>query len=224
MSTCLRLIIATALLSSLIGDDAYAAWSAGRPAESLPHLYERAQSSDRWDAWLDLGLCAAAADRHGAATVWLLEAQRRAPARSEPRQALAALGTILPEGYVARLGGFAAPGAGIVALPLGILAGLLLGYAVLGRRGRATSLMLGAAALVIITPGSVAAWADGRHHWVGTASETQLLDSTGTPVRTMAEATVVECVPGDVWNGRIAVRLSDGTQGWLALADTHASP
>jgi hypothetical protein len=225
MSTATRLALITALMCScLMGEDAYAPWSAGRPGESLPLLHAQAQAKDTWDAWLDLGLCAAAAERRGPAVVWLLEAQRRAPARSEPRQALASLGAALPDSYAARLGVFALPGSGALAPPLAAIAGLLLGYGVLGRRGRLGAVLLGSIALLAIVPGATAVWLDARHQWLGAASDTQLLDSTGAPLRAVAAGTIAERLPGPAWNGRLAVRLGEGSQGWLAEADTRAVP
>lgn len=225
MSTYLRLLLALVWFgTALSGDDAYAAWSAGRPAESLPHLYQQAQATRRWDAWLDLGLCAAAAGQQGPAIVWLLQAHRLAPARHEPRQALAALGAGLPEGLLGQLGPVAGPGAGPLALPLACLAGLLLGYAAMGRRRRGLAGWAGALALALIAPGALASWLDGRHQWIAVASDTQLLDSTGTPLRGLSAGTIGERLPGAEWNGRIPVRLGDGALGWLAEADTRASP
>ena len=211
-------------LASVSADDAYAAWSAGRPAESLAPLHQRATTTSTWDAWLDLGLCAVAADRRGPAVVWLLEAQRRATARNEPRQALAAIGVPLPDGYANRIGVIAEPGSGSLALPLAALAGILIGFSIFGKRGRWLALLLGIGAALTISPGIIAGWLDSRHQWIGAATDTQLLDSTGAPLRSIAAGTIAERLPGAVWNGRVAVRLSDGTQGWLTDADTHATP
>jgi len=220
------LVVLVALIawSNAPGEDSYAAWSAGRPSESLPNLYSTATTTDRWDAWLDLGLCAIAAERRGPALVWLLEAQRRAPARPEPRQALAALGTPLPDGYTTRIGLVAALGSGTLALPFAAFAGILIGYSILGRRGRWLAAILGCGTALALSPGLIASWLDGRQHWVGTATDTQLLDSTGAPLRAIAAGTIAERLSDDVWSGRITVRLGDGTQGWLIEADTHAAP
>jgi len=220
----LVVIVSLVAVSTAAGDDAYTAWSAGRPAETLPSLYTTATTTDSWHAWLDLGLCAVAADRRGPAVVWLLKAQRRAPARSEPRQALAALGIPLPDGYTTRIGMVALPGSSSLSLPLAALAGILIGYSILGRRGRWLAAILGIGTALTISPGIIASWLDGRHHWVATATDTQLLDSTGAPLRAIAAGTITERFSDDVWNGRITVRLSDGSRGWLTEADTHASP
>lgn len=226
MRRCAAWTIVVLLLLPLMtaAEDPYVAWSAGRPAEALPALHEQAQRTDRWQDWLDLGLCAAAADRRGPAMVWLLEAHRRAPARDEPRAALTALGAPLPTGISQRLGPLALPGSTWFAIPLAVIAGILLGYGLLGRRGRVPALIIGSLALVLLAPGSLAAWLDGRRRWLANAEATHLLDSTGTPREALPAGTLLERLPGDPWNGRLAVRLPDGRSGWVAEVDTQVKP
>ena len=144
-------------------DDPYQLWSHGHPQEALPALLAEAQSSDRWDAWLDLGLAAAAAHDRGRAIAWLLLAHERAPERDEPREALRALGIELPDSWFTRLGPLAWPGCGWPAMLLMVVAGLAFGYACLAPARRAALALSGAGICALIAPGQFALEAELRH-------------------------------------------------------------
>ena len=218
---CLMLLALPLLLSA---SDAYDAWAAGRPAEALPALHATALAGGRWDAWLDLGLAAADAGRRGPAVAWLVAAHRHAPQRPEPRQALAALGTPLPTGWIERLGPATWPGTGQAALPLALLAGVAFGWAIGWRRGRGAALVIGVLALAVLLPGVLATSADGRIAWAATTADTALLDASGRPLRTLPAGTLLTRVTSSAWAGHDAVRLSDGTAGWVPAADLVAGP
>jgi len=223
----MRLIAVLMLLLTvprLVADDAYDSWAAGRPAEALPSLHAAAVASDRWDAWLDLGLAAAAAGRRGPATAWLVSAHRHAPHRPEPRQALAALGSPLPRTWLDRLGPCAWPGNGAVAMPLALLVGMGLGWSIGWRRARGWALIGAGLALLLLLPGVVGGWMDGRRDWAAATADTALLDASGRALRPLPAGTLLERVSGPGWAGHVAVRDLDGAFGWIPAADLVAAP
>jgi hypothetical protein len=201
-------------------DDPYASWSHGRPQDALPGLLQRATADGGWDAWLDLGLAAAAAG-DARATAWLLEARARAPEREEPRAALRALGATLPTDWFDRLGPLAWPGCGWPGVAALAIAGLALGLALTGRGRRGAGLAVAGAALVVAAPGQLASWHDGAIQLVATVRDTRLLDSAGNPGVAVAAGTVAVREPQS-WPGRVLVLLPDGRRGYLPLADTQA--
>lgn len=221
LPTWLALLIALPLLAA---SDAYDAWAAGRPAEALPALHATALSSGRWDAWLDLGLAAEAAGRRGPAVVWLVEAHRRAPHRPEPRLALEALGTPLPSGWLDRIGAAAGPGTGPAALSLALIAGLTFGWALGWRRARGAAAAVAALALALLLPGMIATWVDGRVQRAATAADSALLDASGRTLRPLPAGTLLERASSPAWAGHVAVRLADGSGGWVPAADLIAHP
>ena len=207
-------------------DDPYAVWSGGHPDAAIPALYAAAQASGRWDAWLDLGLAAAAAQDRPRAAAWLAEAARRAPERREPREALRALdpaqGVALS--WSERLGPLTWPGTGWSAVALLAGAGLALGLALAGRRRRGAATLIGCAALAAVAPGQLAQLHDSRHELFATARDSHLLDSAGNPGDALPAGTVAEREAQAVWAGRVLVHLPDGRRGYLALVDTRAEP
>lgn len=220
----IRLLLALVLALPLAGSEAADAWAAGRPAEALPALHATALASGRWDAWLDLGLAAADAGRRGPAVAWLIEAHRRAPQRPEPRRALASLGADLPEGWVRRLAPATWPGSGPLALPLAVLAGIAWGWALGWRHGRRHALVVGGVALALLLPGALATWLDGRRGWAAVTADSTLLDASGRAVRPLPAGSLIEREAAAPWAGHVAVRLADGTSGWLAETDLVATP
>ncbi len=202
-------------------DDPYQLWSHNRPQDAIPALFQQAQASDRWDAWLDLGLAAAAAGERGRAAVWLVTAHSRAPEREEPRAALRALGTELPPSWHARCGPVAWPGSGWTGVALLGLAGGALGYALVARQARRAALLAAALAALGAAPGMIARILDSRVDLVAAVRDTQLLDSTGTPTGAVAAGTVAVSDRAAPWAGRLRVTLPDGRRGYLALSDTR---
>jgi hypothetical protein len=203
-------------------EDPYQLWSHGRPAEAIPALLLQAQASERWDAWLDLGLAAAAAGDRGRAAVWLVAARARAPERDEPRAALRALGAELPPSWPSRCGPLAWAGSGwpgVVGLGL---VGSALGYALAARRGRAAGLLVALLGALAVAPGLCARILEGRLALVAAVRDTQLLDSTGSPIGAVAGGTVAVQESPTPWSGRLRVALADGRRGYLAQADTRA--
>lgn len=203
-------------------EDPYQLWSHGRPQEAIPALLRQAQASDRWDAWLDLGLAAAAAGDRGRAAAWLVTARARAPERDEPRAALRALGAELPPSWPSRCGPLAWPGSGWPGVVgLGLI-GTALGYAALARRGRGAGLMVALLGALAVAPGLCARILEGRLALVAAVRDTQLLDSTGSPIGAVGSGTVARQESPTPWSGRLRVALADGRRGYLAIADTRA--
>ncbi len=216
------LLLLLVVASARGADDPYQLWSHGRPQEAIPALLLRAQDSDRWDAWLDLGLAAAAAGDRGRAAVWLVAARARAPERDEPRAALRALGAELPPSWHSRCGPLAWPGSGWPGVAVLGLIGIALGYAALARHGRAAGLLVAFLGAVVVAPGLCARILDGRLALVAVVRDTQLLDSTGSPAGAVGGGTVAVQESETPWSGRLRVALADGRRGYLAISDTRA--
>lgn len=221
--TIVMLVIAT-VSTTPAADDPYATWGHGRPQDAIAGLYERATTSDRWDAWFDLGLAALAAGREGEGTAWLLAAHRRAPERAEPRQALRAIEVTPPSGWLDRLGPLASPGLGWSGLALLTLAGLTIGYGLCARRQRLAALLIGATLLLLALPGRVAWEHDRGRLLVAAVRDSQLYDSAGRPITAIPAGTVLEQESTDVWAERILVHDAQGNRGHLPVADTIAKP
>jgi hypothetical protein len=204
-------------------DDPYEAWGHGRPQDAIAALHERAQQSNRWDDWCDLGLAALAAGRQSDGTAWLVMAHRLAPEQAVPREALRAISVTLPTGWLDTVGPLAQPGLGWTGLIVLCLAGGLLGYAVVGRR-RVLPAMIGSGLLLIALPGRLAYDHDRDRLLVVTVRDSQLYDSTGRPIADVTEGTVLEQESEQVWANRILVRDQKGRRGHLPQADTIARP
>jgi hypothetical protein len=217
----LLLILALPLSAA---EDPYALWSNGQPERAQSGLFERASASGRWDAWLDAGLAAAAANDRGHAAAWLLEALRRAPERPEPRRALSALGCALPAAWLDRVGPLALPGTGWVGVGMLALSGFAFGLAFLTRGRRSMFCTIGALALVAALPGQIALYLDGRRELIAVVTDTHLLDNSGSPRQSLAAGTVVIKEPHAPWSNRYLVSLLDGTRGFVPLTDCAASP
>ncbi len=205
--------------------DPYAPWSQGRPGESLDLLLGRARSTDRWDAWYDAGLAAAAAGDKGQAVSYLVTAHQRNPAAAQPRDALRALEVPLPTTWLERAGPLGIPGSGWAGVALMGVAGLALGYGLVRLRrtpGRRGAVIVGAFGLAAIAaPGVIATLSDAEVPWITVVHDTQALDSTGAPIKALPAGTLVRREPGDAWAGRAPVRLDDGKVVLIALRDAR---
>ena len=221
MKAAMLLLLALSLAAV---DDPYASWSHGRPQDAAPVLRATAEQSDRWDAWLDAGLAAAAAGWRPHAIACLVEAHVRAPERTEPRDALTALNATPPAGWIVRLGPLALPGSGWLGFVLLVCAGLTLGHALVVPRRRAAITTIGALAFLVAAPGLIASAVDGSRRFAVPLRDTHLLDSAGNPGPTVAAGTLAERTVGKPWAGRVPVALPDGKHGWLALADLRDVP
>ena len=209
----LPLLLIVSLLSSA---DPYADWSQGRPAEAVAPLISQAQFTGRWDAWLDAGLAAAAANRRGDALACLALEHNAAPERREPRDGLRLLGAPLPTTWCERAGPIGLPGYGWAGVVLLAVAGLALGTGVARRR---TWLLVGGGLLIVVAaPGVIAMHLDGAQPWVCAVRDTQALDSTGAPLRSVPEGTLLRS-SGRTWNQRSAVALPDGQACWVPTVD-----
>lgn len=224
-TSLIALLVCVSALTTLRGaDDPYAAWGHGRPQDAIASLHQQAIASDRWEAWLDLGLAALAAKRDGDGTAWLLAAHQRAPERPEPRQALRVLGLTPPIGWLDRLGPLAVPGLGWGGLVLITLAGLLLGYGLCAPRRRPGMVLIGAGLLLVTLPGRIAWEHDQGRLLVTAVRDSQLYDSAGRPIAAIAAGTLLEQESAEVWAERILVHDAQGRRGHLPLADTIAKP
>lgn len=219
MKTALAAILMLCSLAAR-ADDAYALWSNGHPREALPGLQDNAIASDRWDAWFDLGLAAAASGDRGRACAWLLRARERAPERPEPREALLALGASLPPSWIERIGPLAVPGRGWLGCALMLVAGLGIGYAIFAKRWRQPAACAGILALCAALPGEAAAWADARIDLIAVVNDTQLLDSTGQAKQPLAAGTILVRESPTPWSQRWQVHLLDGHRGFVPIPDT----
>ena len=151
-------------------------------------------------------------------------AHQAAPERSEPREALTALGATLPGRWLDRLGPLALPGIGWPGLALLTLAGLAAGHTLAGRQRRGLALAVMVAALCCALPGQFAWQHDHRQILVATVRDSYLVDSTGAPQDAVPTGTIAVRAAADAWSGRVLVTLGDGRRGYLAEADLAAQP
>jgi hypothetical protein len=214
-----RCLVLLWLAVGLAAADPYDTWAQGRPAEAVAPLLAEAHDSDRWDAWLDAGLAAAAADQRGPALAFLARAHHLAPERAEPRDAMRSLGASLPTTWCERAGPIGLPGTGWSGVALCALAGLLLGGCWLLRRGRVLAAVAGCGLLIVTAPGLAAMWLDSGQERLFAVRDTQALDSTGSPLQAIAEGTMLLRSGDEAWAQRVLVRLPDGSQAWVAQAD-----
>ena len=198
--------------------DPYAAWAQGRPQEAITALGAVARTTNRWDAWMDLGLAHANAGETGKAAAAFIVAHRSAAERPEPVAALRSLGATPPVTWIERLGPAALPGVGWQGVGLGILAGLGLGWAALGTRRRTAAAVIGTIALVGVLPGQIALRLDSAEPWAATLHESRLYDSAGNPGNPLPAATLVWRL-GEAWSGRIPIELTDGRRGFVPAGD-----
>lgn len=216
-------VLLTLLLqASPAAEDPYLQWSHGHPHDALPALITQAERTDRWDAWLDAGLAAAAAHERGKATALLLRARERAPEREEPREAMRALDLVLPPSWFTRLGPIAWPGSGWPAAILFSVMGLALGYACCARRNRARAAVTALVLAVLVAPGQLAMEWEHQVFLVGVVRDTHLLDSAGNPGLVVQTGTIAVRDPQAPWADRLLVTLPDGSRGYLPIADTVA--
>ncbi len=222
----LSLVVLLQILHSplIATEDPYAAWGHGRPQDAIAALHARAESEQRWDAWLDAGLAAAAANRHGEAIAWTLNAHQMAPERSEPRQALRALNVTLPLGWVDRLGPLIFPGQGWIGIILLSLGAACLGYSLGTNRQRTATLITGSLLLLIALPGRIAIEHDQMRSLISAVRDTLLYDSAGKPMSSIASGSILYRDRTDTWADRILVVLNDGTRGFVPVVDTVAKP
>jgi hypothetical protein len=198
--------------------DPYADWSQGRPAEAVAALLAQAQTTGRWDHWLDAGLANAAASRRGEALACLTLAHGSAPERAEPRDALRALGAPLATTWCERAGPIGLPGYGWQGVAILALAGLALGLGLCQTRQRPILLASAGFLILVAAPGLVAVRRDRAQGLACTVRDTQALDSTGAPLRSLAEGTLLRA-SGKTWAQRSAVILPDGQVSWVPTAD-----
>ncbi len=198
--------------------DSYAAWAQGRPQEAIAALGAVARTTNRWDAWMDLGLAHANAGDAGQAAVAFIVAHRTAAERPEPLAALRTVGATPPVTWIERLGPAAWPGVGWPGIGLAIVAGLGLGWAALGTRRRGLTAVIGTIALVGVLPGQIALRLDAAEPWATTLHECRLYDSAGNPGNPLPTATLVRR-RGEAWSGRIPVELIDGRRGFVPTGD-----
>lgn len=224
MMVMLQVMVGATLSMNAVEVDPYAAWANGRPTDAIPALYQQAQASDRWDAWYDCGLAAGAAGDKGRAAVWLLAAHHRAPERAEPRHALIINGTPLPASWLDKIGPVALPGLGIPGVIVLLCAGLSIGWACTGRRGRGWTAVVGTLLVLITVPGIVGMILDGHTHYAAAVRDTHLLDSSGNPVVALPAGTIVIQHPGEAWAGRLVVSIPNGQRGLIAQSDIVAQP
>lgn len=224
--TCLALQAGTDPGEREATADPYGPWSQGRPGESLDLLLGRAKATDRWDAWYDAGLAAAAAGDKGQAVSYLVAAHRRNPAAAEPREALRALDVPLPATWVERAGPLGIPGRGWAGVGLLGVAGLAFGYGLCrwqgGRWKRKGLAFTGVAAALIAAPGVFAVMSDAEVPWAAVVHDTQALDSTGAPLKALPAGTLVQKQQDEAWAGRSVVKLMDGQVVLVASADAEA--
>ena len=220
VKTCLLSVILCCLMSGFLtagtdlGErtapaDLYGPWSQGRPAESLDLLLGRARTTDRWDAWYDAGLAAAAAGDKGQAVSCLVAAHVRNPAAAAPREALRALDVPFPITWVERAGPFGIPGTGWAGVILFAVAGGLIGYGAF-RWQKKGIFIAGAGVALLAAPGVLAVLRDAEVPWTAVVHDTQALDSTGAPLRSLPAGTLVRQEQAEPWAGRTVVRLLDG--------------
>jgi hypothetical protein len=210
--------------SLFAADDPYAAWGHGRPQDAIAALHARAESEQRWDAWLDAGLAAAAANRQGEAIAWTLAAHQMAPERSEPRQALRALNVTLPVGWVDRLGPLILPGQGWLGILLLCLGAACLGYSLCTNRQRMGTFIIGCFLLLIALPGRIAIEHDQTRSLISAVRDTLLYDSAGKPMTAITIGSIFYRDQTDAWADRLLVVLNDGTRGFVPVVDTVAKP
>ncbi len=201
--------------------DLYGPWSQGRPAESLDLLLGRARTTDRWDAWYDAGLAAAAAGDKGQAVSCLVAAHVRNPAAAAPRDALRALDVALPVTWVERAGPFGIPGTGWAGVVLFAVAGSLIGYGAF-RWQKKGVFIAGAGVALLAAPGVFAVLRDAEVPWAAVVHDTQALDSTGAPLRSLPAGTLVRQEQVEPWSGRTVVRLLDGQVVMVAQGDAES--
>ena len=214
-----RAIALFLFITLLPAADAYVAWAQGRPNEAVAPLIATATASDRWDAWLDAGLAAAAAQKRGPALACLAAAHHGAPERSEPRDGLRALGVALPTTWCERVGPIGTAGFGWSGVVVLTLAGLLGGGAWALRRNRGWALIVAALLVLIAAPGVVAVHLDRANDWVCTVRDTQALDSSGAPQRALTEGTLLQRDNTRNLGQRTLIRLPDGGEAWIATVD-----
>lgn len=214
MSRLLGLLLIPVLL---LAADPYDTWAQGRPAEAMPGLIANAQAEQRWDAWLDAGLAAAASSDRGRAIACLARAHNLAPERAEPRDALRVLAAPLPTTWCERAGPLIIPGVGWGGIVILGLAGLALGCAMVLRRG--WLMTAGLMGLILALPGVIAPWLDGRSSWEATVRDTQALDSTGTPQHALGAGSLLQRAATGTWANRILVHLDDGSLAYVAATD-----
>ena len=200
--------------------DLYGPWSQGRPAESLDLLLGRAKATDRWDAWYDAGLAAAAAGDKGQAVSCLVAAHVRNPAAAAPRDALRALDVPLPVTWVERAGPLGLPGSGWAGVVLFAIAGSLIGYGAF-RWQKKGVFIAGAGVALLAAPGVFAALRDAEVPWAAVVHDTQALDSTGAPLQKLYAGTLVRQEQAEPWAGRKVVRLLDGQVVMVAQGDAE---
>lgn len=196
-------------------EDPYLAWTQGRPEESLPQLWQRAQQAG-WRAWYDAGLCAAAAEQPIPAKQALLQAHRAAPWRSEARSALAILGLEeLPRQWQDRLGPLAMSADGPIGLLLSLLLGISLGWVLIGLPYRTWAALVLALSALLLLPSLTARWLDGHTDWALSQQDLTLVNVAGQSLHSLPAGSLVIVEEAQGHAARARVRLLDGQRGFL---------
>ena len=200
---------------------AHSAWMQNRPAEALPILYKQALASDAWYDYFDLGRAAYDNGDQARAIAWLLEAHKRAPTESAPREALLALHVVLPASWLARLGPLSTLGTGTFGVLFMLSAGLCLGLACFSQKRRWLLIIIAASSLVLALPGSIAQTLDQQQKLHAIVQACPLLDPTGQPLQTLAPGTIV--FEEKIHNhDRMLIRLQNDQRGFIDSSNCHA--
>lgn len=201
---------------------AYNAWQQNRPHEALPILHKKAQASQAWYDFYDLGLAAHDAGDRGAASIWLLQAHQLAADQTLPLDALRAMNINIPAGYLQDLGPLAWPGTGIAGFISMCLIGFCIIIAITFSSPRYWCLIIAAVLLIISLPGLIAYSLDSQRILLATATETPLLDSSGHSLQILPTATVVRVIRQQQ-DSRVLVLLNNGVRGYLNNSDCQTA-
>ena len=196
-----------ALPASESNVDPYLSWNQGRPAEALPLLLQRAETTPHWSHWYDAGLCAAAAGQNVSARLALLRAYHLAPWQEQPQQVLQLMDIAPPPLWLSRLGPWAEVADGWWALLLCGVIGCSAAWLLLVRRQRKLALALCFVSCVALLPPLVLRSAADRAQWAVLHDDVALLDASGLPQQTLAAGTVLDVEAGATPQGQLRVRV-----------------
>ncbi len=223
MMRCLVLCLSLFSIDILASDAAYDAWGQNRPGEAVSLLYERAQKSDAWYDYYDLGLAAHDNREYGKAVAWLLAAHLRAPSEQEPKWALEAMEIPVPPSWLDKLGPLAIPGTGWLGVLLMLGAGCCIGMSIVHHGWRWRLLSVAGLCLVLALPGSVAHSVDSQRNLHACVRDCPLLDATGQPLQTLPAGTIV-IEERKLANGRLLIQLTTGQRGFIDKTYCDAKP
>ncbi|TVR09446.1 MAG: hypothetical protein EA401_12995 [Planctomycetota bacterium] len=203
-------------LASSEGPDPYRSWQQGRPGESLPLLWQKAQAHGDWALWYDTGICALAADDAVSAGRALLAAHRAAPWRNQARELLAqhdlpepprlhqdVLGPwpLLLQGWWGTL------------LALALSLSLCMCIATPWRRASGVSaILLG----ILLLPPLLLRSLDQHNDWWILKEKTVLIDVGGEPIGALQAGDIVLPISHDIPRRRLRVRDAENREGFVA--------